>query len=53
MRLLKEIGLGIKISSSLTWNDCVDFVKKNKETDIPVRMIEDGFDFDTVLNIFL
>ena len=53
MRLLKEIGLGIKISSSLTWNDCVDFVKKkNKETDIPVRMIEDGFYFDTVLNVF-
>ena len=54
MGLLKEIEVWeLKYILLLHGMTALTLWNKNKETDIPVRMIEDGFDFDTVLNVFL
>ena len=54
MGLLKEIEV-LELKYLLLIHGMMAFTlwNKNKETYIPVRrMIEDGFDFDTVLNVF-
>ena len=46
--------LGMKISSSLKWNDHIDFVtsKARKRIFLLSRMLENGFDYESVLDVY-